>query len=153
MLSQQTIYIINKRCQEATGKFDLSFGGLNFIMTGDPGQLLPVSATPLYHNPPKSVEGYICYRNFDCAIRLHECVRQEIDGDPNQQRFIELLPRIRNAVKDSKTADDWQFLLKNEYNAQKAVNFTNALRLYADNNSCHQFNRAKIVSLGILTHY
>ena len=43
--------------------------------------------------------------------------------DPDQLKFIDLLPRIRNAVNDENTIDDWKFLLKNEYTIEKAKNF------------------------------
>lgn len=150
MLSQQMISIINKRCQEATGNFRLPFGGLNFLKTGDPGQLLPVGASPLYQHPPKSPEGLALYKAFNYAVKLNVCVRQQIDNDPNQQYFINLLPRIRNAVNDQNTINDWCFLLKNEFTIEKAKNFSNALRLYSDNTSCEQYNRNKIISLGKL---
>ena len=43
--------------------------------------------------------------------------------DPDQLKFIDLLPRIRNAVNDENTMGDWKFLLKNEYTIEKAKNF------------------------------
>jgi hypothetical protein len=58
-------------------------------------------------------------------------VRQEaIQSDPDQLKFIELLPRIRNAVNDAKTIDDWKFLLKNEYTLEKAKGFEGIFKLF-----------------------
>ena len=68
-------------------------------------------------------------------------------NDPDQQKFIQLLPRIRNAVNDENTINDWKFLLKNEYTVEKANKFKNALRLYSDNKSCDKYNKDKIISL------
>ena len=150
MLSQQMVAILNKRCQEATGNFELPFGGLNFIKSGDPGQLLPVGASPLYQYPPKSTEGLAIYKSFKYAIKLTVSVRQQANNDPDQHKFIQLLPRIRNAVNDENTINDWKFLLKNEYTLERANNFKNALRLYSDNQSCDKYNKDKIISLSNL---
>ncbi|CAF1097582.1 unnamed protein product [Brachionus calyciflorus] len=43
MLSQAVLGIIDKRLREATGKQSEYFGGLSILLTGDPGQLLPVT--------------------------------------------------------------------------------------------------------------
>lgn len=48
MVSQVMLHLIDYRLREATGKSDLYFGGISIILTGDPGQLLPVLGTPLY---------------------------------------------------------------------------------------------------------
>ena len=74
-------------------------------------------------------------------------MRQQANNDPDQQKFIQLLPRIRNAVNDENTINDWKFLLKNEYTVEKANKFKNALRLYSDNQSCDKYNKDKIISL------
>ena len=95
------------------------------------------------------------------------CVRQALNDDEDQNKFIELLPRIRNAVNDEKTIEDWKFLLKNEYTLEKAKNFhgffisfdiwkiliyylilyRDALRLFPDNKKCNGFNQNRLVSL------
>jgi hypothetical protein len=80
-------------------------------------------------------------------------VRQQAKNDPDQQTFIQLLPRIRNAVNDENTINDWKFLLKNEYTVEKANKFKNALRLYSDNQSCDKHNEDKIISLSNLIFY
>ena len=42
MLSQKLLFIIDMRLKQATGIHLLPFGGINVVLTGDPGQLLPV---------------------------------------------------------------------------------------------------------------
>ncbi|RMZ93354.1 ATP-dependent DNA helicase, partial [Brachionus plicatilis] len=49
MLSQAMFGLIDNRLRQATGKLEELFGGLSIILTGDPGQLLPVGGSPLYH--------------------------------------------------------------------------------------------------------
>lgn len=48
MLSQINLATIDQRLRQATTKLDLFFGGISVILTGDPGQLLPVLGSPLY---------------------------------------------------------------------------------------------------------
>lgn len=47
MLSQVSLAIIDFRLRQAK-KIDTYFGGISIILTGDPGQLLPVLGSPLY---------------------------------------------------------------------------------------------------------
>lgn len=48
MLSQKLLAIIDKRCKQATGLMIVPFGGIHVILTGDPGQLLPVCTSFIY---------------------------------------------------------------------------------------------------------
>ena len=67
MLSQVMLSQIDKRLRQATGKNDSFFGGINMILVEDPGQLLPVGGSPLYHYPQNSVlsaHGLNCYNQF-----------------------------------------------------------------------------------------
>ncbi len=80
-------------------------------------------------------------------------MRQHANNYPDQQNFIRLLPRIRNAVNEENTMNDWKFILKNKYTVDKANKFKNALRLYSDNQSCDKYNTDKIISLSNLIFY
>ncbi len=85
----------------------------------------------MYLYPTDFVNGLEIYRLFNIVVKLDVCVRQEaIQSDPDQLKFIELLPRIRNAVNDAKTVDDWKFLLKNEYTLEKAKGFEGIFKLF-----------------------
>ena len=83
-----------------------------------------LAGTPLYQQDTSHLDGFATYRLFDVVVRLEVCVRQDlITNDLDQMKFIELLPRIRNAQNDEKTVEDWKFLLKNEYTIEKAKHF------------------------------
>ncbi|RNA34443.1 ATP-dependent DNA helicase PIF1 [Brachionus plicatilis] len=88
--------------KQATGN-DKPFGGVSVILTGDPGQLLPVLDSPLYYYPPKddiTWYGYECYKKFDKAISLNTIFRQaSTDNDIDPKRFFEILERLRNGKK------------------------------------------------------
>ena len=114
------------------------------------------------------LDGFAAYRLFDVVVKLKVCVRQDLlTNDPDQMKFIELLPRIRNANNDANTVEDWKFLLKNEYTIEKAKNFegTHAIimfliltfkrkyflkgvvRLFPENKKCNTYNQSRILSL------
>ncbi len=152
MLSQVLFAQIDHRLRQATGRFDLLFGGLSIILVGDPGQLLPVSGMPLYAFPTKSLlasHGLNCYRNFKIVIRLEQSERQKnANNDPNQEYFINMLLRLRNMdASDSQLEDDWKFILKNVETPESLSRFADAIRLFPDNASCNAYNAEKLKSL------
>ena len=70
------------------------------------------------------MNGLSTYHLFKVVVKLQVCVRQDRNtDDPDQLKFIALLPRIRNAINDENTINDWKFLLKNEYTIEKAKYF------------------------------
>jgi hypothetical protein len=100
MVHQVMLAVIDKRLRQATGKYDLYFGGISVILVGDPGQLPPVGGSPLYQTNRKvqkdlETHGYNCYLQFKTVIVL-EVSEKNPDNDPKQQHFIDLLLRIRN---------------------------------------------------------
>jgi ATP-dependent DNA helicase PIF1 len=151
MLSQALLAQIDKRLRQATGK-NTFFGGISMILVGDPGQLLPVGGSPLYNFPTKnalSAHGLLCYQQFTNAIRLEQVERQKnLDNDPEQAYFLDLLTRARNGMKDKNFIEsDWKFLLRNKKTPASLELFNNAVRLFMDNQSCHNYNAEKLKSL------
>ena len=56
--------------------------------------------------------------------------------------------RLRDGLlDDNKTVQDWQFLLKNIVSPQNLADFNDAMRLFPDNASCHEFNKQKLIEL------
>lgn len=55
MLSQVTLALIDHRLRQATGLVNEPFGGVSVILTGDPGQLLPVGGMPIYNKDTKNL--------------------------------------------------------------------------------------------------
>jgi ATP-dependent exoDNAse (exonuclease V) alpha subunit len=53
MMSQSMLAKIDSRLRQAKNVNEF-FEGISVILTGDPGQLLPVSGTPLYYDNPAS---------------------------------------------------------------------------------------------------
>ena len=146
MVSQVMLAQIDKRLRQATGKKTLFFGGLSVILIGDPGQLPPVSGHSLYHFPTTTTlaaHGLNCYKQFVHAICLNKCERQQnLNNDSRQEYFIQFLSRLRDGLlDDKKTYEDWQFLLQNVVTPQKLIEFADAMRLFPDNASCHEFNK------------
>ncbi len=42
---------------------------------------------------------------------------------------------------------DWQFLLQNVVTPQNLIEFSDAMRLFPNNASCHEFNKKKLMEL------
>lgn len=57
MLGQTTLGWIDRRCRQSSGVKEKLSGGKSIILIGDPGQLPPVGAKPLYHEKPSNIIG------------------------------------------------------------------------------------------------
>jgi hypothetical protein len=151
MLSQTILAIIDKRLREATGKKNVYFGGISIILTGDTGQLPPVSRTCLFNSSPNnfmSIQGYDCYLQFNFVIFLDVSVRQQnLNNDPDQEQFIRVLARLRDGINDEETVNDWKFLLKRIVKPNLLEEFKDAIRLFLDNATCNQYNNDKLKQL------
>jgi ATP-dependent DNA helicase PIF1 len=144
MLSQTMLYRIDQRMRQITQRTDRSFGGLSIILTGDPGQLLPVAAPCLYDqksNTAINIGGFELYKSFKLVVQLTQLMRQINDGDDDQKKFIELLPRLRNG---DCTKEDFNLLRKRFYGPDKQLEFKDAPRIYALNDSCHEHNMFRL---------
>jgi hypothetical protein len=68
---------------------------------------------------------------FKFVIKLRVVLRQpSIIDDINQQKFISLLPRIRDGKMN---ISDWEFLLSRSTSPSNLLLFNNSIRLFTDN--------------------
>ena len=97
------IFKIDHRLKEAKAN-EKPFGGISIVLTGDPGQLLPVLAKPLYDKTSKSpnaVKGFDLYQKFLTVVKLKQVVRQQNPNNcPKQQHFIELCRRGEEEARE-----------------------------------------------------
>ncbi|RNA07297.1 ATP-dependent DNA helicase pif1, partial [Brachionus plicatilis] len=122
---------------------DRYFGGLSIFLVGDPGQLLPVCGAPLYYNKsnkPNNLDGFKAYSQFKIVVKL-EVERQKTSNDIRQQKFIELLPRCRNGEN---TVEDWQLLLENSVSPTNIQKFSDATKLFFENDKVDTYNNQKL---------
>jgi len=68
MIACHELYSISARLAQITGKHDAPFGGMNFVLAGDFGQLPPVFGSPLFDG---QVERYV---NSRMSVRSQETV-------------------------------------------------------------------------------
>lgn len=146
MLSQEMLSMIDARLREATHvqKF---FGGLSVILTGDLGQLPPVAAHTLYNTKLDTdhlTQGFEAYRQFNIIVRLDKLMRQEKDGNELQNKFIELLPRLRNGES---TQEDWKVLMSRQTTPSNKDEFFDAVHLYPTNHEVDDHNVRRLTGL------
>jgi ATP-dependent DNA helicase PIF1 len=82
------------------------FGGVNIVLCGDPAQLAPVRALPLYAYRGSSASIAARFHRFNKVVELDQPFRQAGD-DVVQTRFRSLLGRVSNCKA---TEDDWLWL-------------------------------------------
>ena len=141
MLSQVMLGKIDSRLRQAKNTNNLFFGGLSMMLIGDPGQLLPVAGSSLYDTKLKStlaIAGYLAYKKFDIVITLEAVMRQQnLDNDPDQAHFMDLLPRLRNGTS---TIKDWKLLLTRIPTEENMKEFENATYIFNDNENVDRLN-------------
>jgi ATP-dependent exoDNAse (exonuclease V) alpha subunit len=82
------------------------FGGLNIVLCGDPAQLPPVLAQPVYAHRGLTRHLAARFHLFDKVVELDQPFRQA-GNDETQKRFRLLLRRVANC---DATDEDWAWL-------------------------------------------
>lgn len=147
MIGAKTMFIIDSRCRQATGKLATIFGGLSVLLFGDPKQLPPVFDTALSNSNTKSqlstiLGGLATFRQFKYVIRLTKNHRQI---EPSQLEFRGLLSRLRNGKC---VVSDWD-ILKDRIKglASNEDDFKDSLYLMYSKAQVHEHNMLKINQL------
>ena len=153
MVSQSQFAWVDRRLRQTTGETDEVFGGICVIMTGDPGQLLPVCGRASHAGHPKdqlNQEGFSAYRSFRHVIILTKVQRQldAEDGDRAQKSLLELLPRARDGWLSE---DDWRLLLTRPSHLQteqEMDTFKISTHLFYSKAEVKRYNGIKLRELG-----
>jgi hypothetical protein len=148
LLSQIMFGKIDRRLRQAKNNNKI-MGGVSILLIGDPGQLLPVAGSTLYDDRLEqdlAQTGYIAYNKFDIVVTLEEMIRQQnIENDPKQTQFMELLPRLKNGKA---TVDDWNFLLTRSYDIMgNLIGFENAIHIFNDNAAVDKMNLERLTEM------
>ena len=112
MISQYHMYHIDMRLREICA-CNKPFGGMTVVLFGDPGQIPPVGASPLWNDKFKAgdrgendLRGLKCYSAFQCVTNLVE--NKRVDPSVESSVFFnEFLDRLRLGEN---TIDDWERL-------------------------------------------
>ena len=70
--------------------------------------------------------------------------QQNLENDPEQAHFMELIPRLRN---DKSTLADYELLLTRIPTENTKIAFLNAIRIFNDNDSVDKYNLEKLIDL------
>jgi len=147
MLSQTMLSKIDLRLKQIKQKNSEYFGGISIILTGDPGQLPAVCAPSLYSKVLKNdldTNGAEAYKLFRTVVKFNEVMRQQLDDNPKQAQFIDMLPRFRNG---DATISDWKLLCERVPTPLNEEKFKNAPRIYPENIPCNQYNIQRLSNL------
>ena len=109
MLSANQLCYVDRRLRQILCKPNVPFGGVAVVLSGDPGQLPPVAADPLWDKGnDKGIKsyGYQQYMNFESVIGLTENRRINKD-DPTSAYFEEFLLTLRDAEV---TEEDYNYI-------------------------------------------
>ena len=71
-------------------------------------------------------------------------MRQLEDGDEDQQKFIDLLPRLRTGEN---TLDDYDHLKIRFIGPLNSEEFKDTTRIFALNEQCEEYNKARLETL------
>ena len=147
MLGQKALGWIDRRCRQSSGAKERLFGGKSIILIGDPAQLPPVCAKPLYHAKPSNPvgeQGYYAYMMFTNVVTLS--VNQRVKGsDPEQIVFRDFLLHLRHGET---TKEDWQLLLTRQPScATNHDQFKTATRLFHTNEEVAALNYKSLLDL------
>ena len=70
MMGKKMINMIDKRLRQASGKYDIPFGGFLIILVGDFQQLPPVGDKAIYE------DDCLLFQSIENVVQLVQCQRQ-----------------------------------------------------------------------------
>ena len=148
-VGQSLLGWIDNRCRQATGRTDMTFGGISVILVGDIAQLPPVGDKPLYHSMPKTekqIQGFFLYHEFKKVVKL--TVNQRVQGNNiEQSNFREILTRARHGESNE---SDWHSLISRTPDKVDNLNDfeKNSVRLCYHKEKVAELNMTRLKSLG-----
>ena len=125
---------------------DRPFGGLNILLCGDPAQLPPVHAQPMYAHCGHTAHLAALFHLFSTVVELTQPFRQT-GNDTTQSRFRSLLQRVANGDAD---AGDWEWLQTRRFcclSADENALFDDSMYIVATNAIRDKINYEKLAAL------
>ena len=120
-----------------------AFGGMNIVLCGDPAQLPPVLAQPVYAYRGQSRHLAARFHLFDKVVILDHPFRQSGD-DEQQLRFRHLLRRLADCKAD---LEDWRWLQTRRaccLSTAENLAFDNSTYVISTNKTRDQINYDKL---------
>jgi len=144
-LSAATFDSLNRQLQKIFPQATRPFGGINIVLCGDPAQLPPVHAQPVYafRGPSRHVAAR--FHLFNCVVVLDQPFRQ-IGDDPEQIQFRSLLTHVANCEAHE---DDWLWLQTRRaccLSSEENASFDDSKYIVSTNQLRNQINYDKLAS-------
>ena len=105
-LSAAFFDLLDQRLRSVFPHSHRPFGGLNIVLCGDPAQLPPVRAQPVYAHRGTTEHVAARFHLFQTVVELDRPFRQ-VGSDHRQVQFRDLLGRVADCVA---TEEDWKWL-------------------------------------------
>ncbi|XP_034240282.1 uncharacterized protein LOC117644774 [Thrips palmi] len=145
MIGCAKLAMIDLRCKEATGHFDIPFGGICIMLLGDIKQLPPVRDTAIYATQADTnmaKHGMAIFKKaFQKTFILKKCFRQENDT------FLQMLDKLSTGHFD----DDSYTLLSQRFSSsvspEEKDSFEDAMRLFAKKATVKAYNKKKLSTI------
>lgn len=127
------------------------FGGLNFILAGDPMQLPPVGGAPMWVERPcatgHTIEGRAVWLVMNSCVELIEVIRQQ---GAEQAAFRAMLKNIAEGRADLDKPNLLRTRMKSGVSEEEQELFRNADHLFSTNNLAGGEKKNALVSLEAL---
>ena len=125
------------------------FGGLSVILVGDPMQLPPVGAAPMWSDRPgtagHSVEGRAAWLGLNAAVELTEVMRQMGDA---QAAFRRALIAVAEGRAMQEHFDLFRTRMRSQVPETDQATFTDAVHLFPTNKEADDWNWERLNLLG-----
>jgi ATP-dependent exoDNAse (exonuclease V) alpha subunit len=156
MLGQKSLYWIDQRTKQLTGRLKEPFGGLSVILCGDFGQLPPVKDRAMFKTSKALFKSQIhiagegLYKLFNKVIILTEQKRVN-GGSREDQQFRDALLRLHDGASSHQDFTLLKTRFDCELSKEELSTFDDALHLFYKKQDSANHNAKKLFQLGQAT--
>lgn len=158
MIGQDMLGMMSVRCKQAVEGRPIYwdddrhlglFGGLSVILVGDPMQLPPVGAAPMWTSRPQGpglpLPGLQAWLGMNAAVELTQVMRQL---GPEQAAFRQTLLRVAEGAADESDWNTLQTRFTTRVAEAEQRSFDDAVHIFPTNRAASDWNWRRLNDLG-----